>query len=540
MSPAHARVAAASIGSLPLLIFGVLPLLALARGAHPGAIDGDRLVRTGALAILATLGALAIGVLVGIALSRRGRGAPPLRCLLLLPALVPPVMIAQGWTTALRPDGLASRIVESCGGAPARAIEALESPGGAAFVLATCFAPFVALLVEAAIAAVPRASFEAARGLGASERQAFRVAAGSSVARAALAASCLVFVLAAGECGAPTLLDVDVLGHEVLVQLAAFPDFGAAAAAAIPLALLGASAFALARAALRPLDARDEATSPGLARADSTGATRGTTLALGVVLAGIVAPPFLAWIVSARPADYDAAIELAGSPMSATLKSALPVAALATACGAALAWSGRSGSGPVAPRAGLLLPWLALALLAVPSVLLGLGVTALPILARHGEFALPGVLVARHVAVAWLVLAPRFAALPTERIESALSLGASPSRVMTRIALPALARPLGAAFLLVFVLAAQDLGATSLLHAPGRETFPVALLSIEANSPRGVVAAFALLGAASLVLAGLAAASLAGLPFSGRSRARRGEEIRGSANPRGRSAGLLR
>lgn len=532
MNARQARLAAALLGSLPIAIFGLVPLLALTSRAELASIDVDRLLRTTRLALLATTLALAIGVPAGLALARlRGR-LWLARALLLLPLIAPPVMIAQGWTTAARPGGVVSRFVAACGGSPAAMIDALESLGGAAFVLATCLAPIVALLVEAAIASVPTASFDAARSLGASEWRTFRVAAGLTLVRAVFGASCLAFVLAAGECGAPTLLDVDVLGHEVLVHLAAFPDFGAATAAAWPLMLLGMLAFALTRATRRSAEIRDDALAPS--SRDST-PTRGATVVLLLVLLSFVAPPYGSWFAAARASDLELAFDLAKSPLVATLVSGFVVAAIATLCGGALASAEFAVANDPPKRVSRALAWIAIGVFATPSVLLGLGVSALPILARHSDLALFGVLVARHVAVAWLLLAPRVAALPRERIESAFALGASPLRVVGRIVTPALVPSLLASFLLGFVLAAQDLGATALLHSPGRETLSVALLSIEANSPRGVVAAFSLIGAGCLV----AIAALAFLALR-HTTTRGGEKNRSSLNPDARSAGLLR
>lgn len=485
---------------LPLVVFGVWPLCALAREASFETIDFARLSRTVKLAALAALGAVLLGGPLGWAAARAGRGAVVWKLFQLSPLLLPPVLVAQGWTVVLRPDGAVATAWAAFGGSNTTPIEALESIPGAAFVLAICGAPIVLLLVESALGRVPATSFDAAASLGASRLRAFHVAAGAALRRALFSGATIVFILACGECGVPTLLEVDVLGFDVLVRLAAFPDFGAATAAAWPLAALGVCAYALSRRFADGERGRDviDSTDPAAARPRH----RLAPILLAGAASLFVLPPYLTWGAAIDAPSLHAAFELAQRPFGATLRSAGWVAATCSILALLLAFSGGRATRDLPARISGLAIWLAIALLATPSVLLGLGVSAISWI--PDALALPGVLFAHHVAIAWLVLAPRLRALPREGLESASGLGATPLAVMGRVAFPVLSGAMFAAFLLVFAFAAQDLGATALLHAPGEETLVVALLSLEANSPRGVVAAYALLSTHVLVPVGLA------------------------------------
>lgn len=506
MSFTRTRWVGALAALLPLLIFGVWPLVELAREASFETLDFARLSRTVKLGALSAIGAVLLGGPLGWAATHSRRGATVWKLLLLSPLLLPPVLVAQGWTVVLRPEGAVATAWAALGGFTSTPIEALESIPGAAFVLAICGAPIVLLLVQSALEKVPATCFDAAASLGASRLRTFQVAAGAALRRAMISGATIVFILACGECGVPTLLEVDVLGFDVLVRLAAFPDFGAATAAAWPLAALGACAYALSRRFADGEHGRDviDSTDPD-APSDSNAARRRHRLA-PIVLAGaasiFVLPPYLTWAAAIDAPSLHTAFELAFRPFLATLRSAGLVAAACSIVALLLVFSGGRAGLDLPARIGGLAVWLAIALLATPSVLLGLGVSASSWI--PGALALPGVLVVHHVAIAWLVLAPRLRALPRDGLDSASGLGATPFAVMRRVVFPALSGAMFAAFLLVFAFSAQDLGATALLHAPGEETLVVALLSLEANSPRGVVAAYALLSTLVLVPVGVA------------------------------------
>ena len=85
-----------------------------------------------------------------------------------------------------------------------------------------------------------------------------------------------------------------------------------------------------------------------------------------------------------------------------------------------------------------------------------------------------------------------YAQVPDEFLEAAKVEGATGIETLRFVVFPLLRVPLLVAFLIVFVLSVGEIGSTIMLYPPGGETLPIALYSIEANSPRSYVAAMAL------------------------------------------------
>ena len=102
-------------------------------------------------------------------------------------------------------------------------------------------------------------------------------------------------------------------------------------------------------------------------------------------------------------------------------------------------------------------------------------------------------LIVRYVIVACRIIEGARRQIPNELTEAAEIDAANVLQTAWHIQLPLLCVALLAAAAVVFVLATGEIGSTILLYPPGGETLPVALYSIEANSPRSYVAAMTLL-----------------------------------------------
>ena len=76
-----------------------------------------------------------------------------------------------------------------------------------------------------------------------------------------------------------------------------------------------------------------------------------------------------------------------------------------------------------------------------------------------------------------------------------------------RVTLPLLRQALGVAALLIAVLSAADITTVLLLHPPGHSSLPLAIFTIMANSPEGLVASLCILYG-GVVFAGLTASAL--------------------------------
>jgi iron(III) transport system permease protein len=325
------------------------------------------------------------------------------------------------------------------------------------------------------------------------------------------AAALMIFVLAISEFGVPGLLRVRVYTTEVFTAFAALYDFGGAIVLALPLLLLSST---VAVVAIR-------------LTGDRTIVTRRAT-------AGSLPPTFEAW----KPAFV-----LAGAVVT-VLSLVLPLTALVVVAVGDRSWSQTFDGSGVAIRNSLVLAtigatltvvtavWLAYArarsprraglgadvvfvlLFAVPSTVVGVGLI--------GLWNRPGILgviygtdamlllvcLGRFLPVASLGLAAAIRQVPISHEEAAASAGARWFRTMWRIVLPQVAVAIAAMWVVVFVLAFGELGASILVAPPGESTLPIRIYTLIANAPPAQVAALALLQAAVIIAAPLLLAGI--------------------------------
>ena len=111
--------------------------------------------------------------------------------------------------------------------------------------------------------------------------------------------------------------------------------------------------------------------------------------------------------------------------------------------------------------------------------------------------------VARLLPIAVLSLAASTRAVPVSHEEAAAVSGAGWLRTVWHIVLPQIRLGLVAAWVVSFVLAFGELGASILVAPPGETTLPIRTYTIIANAPASSVAILALLQA-SVVLGPLA------------------------------------
>src|SRR5262245_28108893 len=184
------------------------------------------------LSLFVTLLATIVGVPLGILL---GKTDLPLRrtltVLLTVPLLIPPYVIAVAWFALIGSGGWMSSVAPE---ASKRLSSAFFGLYGCIGVLFTAFMPIVILLTIAYVGAVnPR--LEDAGRLVSRWPSVLRRITLPLITPAILFAAILVFLLTFGEVGVPTYLRYRVYPVETLIQFAAFYDFSAATAAAIPL-----------------------------------------------------------------------------------------------------------------------------------------------------------------------------------------------------------------------------------------------------------------------------------------------------------------
>src|SRR6266508_2450016 len=143
---------------------------------------------------------------------------------------------------------------------------------------------------------------------------------------------------------------------------------------------------------------------------------------------------------------------------------------------------------------------------AVPSTVVGIGLIRL-----WNRPGLPGdvyksmaiiviAYLARFVPVGALILAASLRQIPISFEEAADVGGASWLRTFSRIVLPQIRTGLAAAWVVAFIFAFGELGATVLVTPPGESTLPVRIYTMIANTPTSVVASLALMQAVIILV----------------------------------------
>src|SRR3984893_2308824 len=195
------------------------------------------------LSLCVTLLAMIVGRPLGVLL---GKTDLPLRgaftMLLTLPLLVPPYVIAVAWFAVLGSTGWIGRSLS-----PATS-EILSSTFfgmyGCIGALSIAFMPVAMLLTIGYVGTVNPRLEQAGLLMSHWPHVLTRITL-PLIAPAILFAAVLVFLLTLGEVGVPTFLRYPVYPVEVLTQFAAFYDFSAATAAAIPMLIITAMILAL-------------------------------------------------------------------------------------------------------------------------------------------------------------------------------------------------------------------------------------------------------------------------------------------------------
>jgi iron(III) transport system permease protein len=438
-------------------------------------------------ALLATL----IGAPLGFVLARIPlRFTPVWRIALAAPLLLPPYVIALAWVYL----GGSAGLVAATTGRDLLSGWTYSLPG-AVVVLSLVLYPLSMLATEVALRRIePR--LEEAALVVASPGQVLQRITLPLVAPAVAAAALVIFVLAVSEFGVPGLLRVRVFTTEVFTAFAALYDFSRATMLTLP--LLGLSILVAAAAALlvgdRLLVTRRGAT--GGQPVGFEGWTRWATAAAWCVLAVALAVPLA---VLAREATGVPSMTVIVQGSGDAIRSSLTLAALGATIATAMAvWIGYARA-RARPRAGVLMDLLLVALFAVPSTVIGVGLIGVwnraGILGR--VYGTDGMLLlaslARCLPVAALALGAGARYVPVSHEEASAAAGAGWWRTMIRIVLPQMKLALVATWTVVFILAFGELGASILVVPPGATTLPIRIYTIIANTPPAHVAALALL-----------------------------------------------
>jgi len=449
-----------------------------------------------ATALLTTV----VGAPLGVILARVDlRWKTILRVVLAMPLLLPPYVVGLAWLLLGGDAGLVTQIVGR---------DLLSnwtySTTGAVLVLTLVYYPVSMLATEVALRRIEPRLEEAALLVARPQRVLVRISlplAAPSITAAAL----VVCVLAISEFGVPALLGVRVYTTEVFTAFAALYDFGRATVLAVPLLLLSSAVAAVAsvlggerliatrRGAPSSQDIMFNVWQPACALAAACVA--GVALILPLTALTVEALHARSWAVILEGSGAAVTNSLLLASVGATLTISVGVW-LGYARARARRWSGIAAD------------VVFVVLFAVPSTVVGVGLIGLwnrPGIASalYGTDAmLLLVYLARFLPVAALALAATARHVPISHEEAASTAGAPWARTMIHIVLPQMTTGLLAVWVVIFVLAFGELGASVLVAPPGEATLPIRIYTLIANSPPAHVAVLALLQSA-VVLAPL-------------------------------------
>lgn len=499
-----ARTAALSIAVLLFTALCVLPMLYMLNVSLIGA-DGalnlnnysqlftearqrDLFLNSLLLAAATSLLATAIGAPLGVLLARADLPAKRLlRILLVIPLAVPPYVMGLAWIYT----GSASGIIAQATGRDFLS-PLTYSLTGAVMVLSISFYPLAMLAAEAAARRVDASLEEAALLVAAPRRVLWRITL-PLIAPSVAAAALIIFVLALSEFGVPGLLRVPVFTTEVFTAFSALYDFGAATALAVPLLALALIAGITARLMIgeRLLVGRRGAQN----RSPLSLSRRRAAVAMAIALALFVVLPIAVLVMEVGRAERMlSALRSSIEAITSSLLLASAGATISVAAGLLLGY----GRARMRQRTSWLIDLSLIVAFAAPGTVIGVGLIGLwnrPGL--MGEIYRSRLIIviaylARLIPVAALILAASARQVPASLEEAAEVAGATWPRTFARIIIPQMQAGLVAAWVVSFIFAFGELGATALVAPPGQATLPVHIYTLIANAPSGEVAALAL------------------------------------------------
>ena len=461
-------------------------------------LDGRQirlLINSARIAGGAALLATAIGAPLGFLLARapiRARSA--VRLGLAVPVVIPTYALALSWVFMAGGAGVATRAFGS------DAIARLTySPTGVAVVLALALYPISMLATEAASRRIESRLEEAALLVAPATRVLARITVPllwPSIASSAL----LTFVLALSDYAVPNLLRQRVFTTEVFTAFAALYDVSRATALALP--LLAAAAVVGYFVASLGAGVLDTGRASGLigVRLGRLGPLAAAVIAL-VFGAGVVLPIASLAVEAGSVAAIRQGLDRSGAAVVESLMLSSVAATLSVAVALVLGHrrARATRQGARAADASLI------ALFAMPGTIVGVALIAFwnrPGWSGvvYGTSAMIAIAyLARFLPVAILVVGAGVRRVPRSSEEAAALSGAGWIRTLWHIVVPQIGGTLAVAWVLVFVLAFGEVGASILVAPPGHAPYSIHVLTLIANAPSAQVAALALVQTAVVV-----------------------------------------
>jgi iron(III) transport system permease protein len=365
---------------------------------------------------------------------------------------------------------------------------------GAIVVLGAAFYPLSMLATEMAMRGIDGRLEEAALVVAPPRRVLQRITL-PLAAPGIVAAALMIFVLAVSEFGVPGLLRVRVYTTEVFTAFAALFDFTRAIVVAVPLLVICVAVAGVAGVVVGDrlvTTRRYMGASPLILQSWS----RTANVFMLLVIAATVGLPIAILVREAMGAPSLVAV-FAGSGQ-ARANSLILSGIGATTIVVVAIWLGYARA-RTAGRLGQVVDIAFVVLFAVPSTIVGVGLIGVwnrsgPLGIMYGTDAMLVLAhLARFLSVAALVLAAAVRYVPKSHEEAAAVSGASWLRTMVKIVAPQIRLGMATAWVIAFVLAFGELGASVLVAPPGESTLPIRIYTIIANTPPSHVALLALL-----------------------------------------------
>jgi len=497
---AHHSLGWWALAAVPLAFLGLFflwPLATiLARGLFDGGFDlagvtdvvtssrtADAVVTTVVLAVLGTVGSLALGVPAAYALFRlTWPGQSVVRAISAVPFVLPTIVVGAAFTALFGRSGALGWM-------------GLDQ-SWTAIVLALVFYNVIVVtrVVGGAWAALDPAQADAARTLGADRWAAFRHVTLPALAPAMGSAGAVVFLFCATSFGVVLVLGgtrVNTLETEIYLQVNQFLDLRAAAVLAVLQMLLVGVALAASAWARRRRDR-----TLALRRVDGTRPATRRDLAVVVpvlaVLAVLLAAPLYALVErSVRTVDghgLDHYLALFGEPARTVLPVPVVTAIANSLVTATIAAIVATGLGLIVAslltrrsRRSAVLDTVVMLPLGVSAVIVGLGMlltlnrSVLGVDLRGSWWLVPMAQAVVALPLVVRTLVPSARAVPTRMRAAAATLGASPWSVWRQVDWPLLRRPFGLSLGFAFAIALGEFGATTFVARPDRPTLPTAI-----------------------------------------------------------------
>ncbi len=456
------------------------------------------LVLSGLTALLATV----VGMSLGILLAKTDL---PFRrvfaVLFTVPLLVPPYITAVSWSLLLGREGFLARSLST---SAAEMVSGwLFDLPGCVLVLFSTFLPVVMLLTMTFLKTIdPR--LEEAGKIVSGWPGVLKGITLPLIWPGVLLASILVFLLTLGEFGVPTFLRYDVFPVETFTQFSAFYDFGAATAAAVPLAAITLLVLVFERIFLRKKTCEVKLASAGNGTLTiRLGRIRNGCLAsVSALCCFIVILPMLVLLLRSMSFEaYAQAIARGGDSLLRSLIYAVVGASALSVLGFFCGYL-------IHTRA--LSFWrsidsLTIFLFALPSTLIGIGLVLLwnrP--STNLIYATPIIIIfgyiAQYTALTSRITASTLIQIPASMEEAAQIVGARWLRRTALIVAPLAKRGLLAGWLVGYIFCLRDTGISMMVYPPGHDTFPVRIFTLMANGSADFVAALCVIMIAATLL----------------------------------------